>query len=588
MLFHEVRLSRDQILQGIADALQSPDALVFLDTSLLLHVYDVGAGARDELIAALESLGEKVKVPMWAARETWERSYDETLGKTPLKQPAGKLETQLKTFVTDVRRFIDEETISQAEAMTKAEYQGKLETAQDELLQLVRLASRHARNPDETSGLLLPFLNARLLDSDLSRVLERVSKEAEFRFAHKMPPGWRDGGATDATGKKENRFGDVIIWFEILATIGRDRPQHVVVITRDVKDDTVYKPKRLLDAAGNLAPNLTVTLPHPMMTHEAKQACDTLATLNMVSLDAFAQVLNNNLGIAVPKLLAALQSGQDTGRNVVRAAQGAPPAADAAEVGDEAVTFTPDDLNYEPKRDNALDQVMMALAVPDFRVQNDAVALLSETLQTTTTRAQQIHLGRVLARAAVAGAREPSDFLVDVLADQAAPADLRRHLLIGALAGVYLSATAELRKPLADPLVTEALFRLRNDQVLHPAYVAILSRLAPQRQAYLALPTDDIDAIPLELLVEREAGGEPTLRGVMSGAAELLDETAPTSRRLGTLGEEITLDQLLDRIAVEFCVPRSFLTTDQTSPRFLIAPTLGFILWGPFSGVDLR
>jgi hypothetical protein len=67
-----------------------------------------------------------------------------------------------------------------------------------------------------------------------------------------------------------------------------------------------------------------------------------------------------------------------------------------------------------------------------------------------------------------------------------------------------------------------------------------------------------------------------------------LDETAPTPRRLGALGGEITLDQLLDRIAVEFCVPRSFLATDQTSPRFLIAPTLGFILWGPFSGVDLR
>lgn len=587
MLFHEVRLSRDQILQGIAEALQSPDALVFLDTSLLLHVYDVGAGARDELIAALESLGGKVKVPMWAARETWERSYDETLGKTPLKLPANRLEDQLKKFVTDVRRFIDEETISQAEGMSKAEYQGQLEAAQDELVQLVRLASRHARNPDETSSVLLPFLNARLLDSDLSRVLERVSKEAEFRYAHKMPPGWRDGGATDGTGKKENRFGDVIIWFEILAIIARDRPKHVVVITRDVKDDTVYKPKRLLDAAGNPVPNLTVTLPHPMMTHEAKQACDMLSSLNMVSLDAFAQVLNNNLGIAVPKLLAALQSGQDTGRNVVRAAQGTLTANGGAD-GDEAVTFTPDDLNYEPRRDNALDQVLMALAVPDFRVQNDAVAMLPEALEGGSTRAQRIHLGRILARAAVGGAREPSDFLVDVLSDQAAPADLRRHLLIGALAGVYLSSTAELRKPVADPPVTEALFRLRNDPVLRPAYGAVLSRLEPQRQAYLALPTDDTDAIPLELLVEREAGGEPMLRNVMSGSAQLLDETAPTPRRLGALGGEITLDQLLDRIAVEFCVPRSFLATDQTSPRFLVAPTLGFILWGPFSGVDLR
>jgi hypothetical protein len=75
MLFHEIALSRDEILQKVADALQSEDAGIFLDASLLIHCYEISGGARDELLAALAKLGTRVKVPLWAAKETWEHSF---------------------------------------------------------------------------------------------------------------------------------------------------------------------------------------------------------------------------------------------------------------------------------------------------------------------------------------------------------------------------------------------------------------------------------------------------------------------------------------------------------------------------------
>jgi len=585
VLFHEVNLSREAILQAIADALQDDGTLVFLDTSLLLHAYEIGAGARDELIGALEALGGKVFVPLWAGRETWDRSYDEDLGRTPLKSPAAKLENHVKQFVTNVRRFVDEETISQAESTTKAEFQAELEAAQDALIGLTKLAGRHERNPADTSAVLIPFLNARILPSNLSQVLERVAREAAFRFEHKVPPGWSDGGATDHTGKKHNRFGDVIIWFEILAAIAEGKPKHLVIITRDEKPDTLYKPKHLLDGAGRLVPNTSVTLAHPLMVHEAKQAHPDLETMHVVSLDAFERVLSGHMGVSVPKLAAALQSAQDAGaRAVVRAPAG---PAQPAEAADEPVTFTPEDLNYEPASDTGLDERLLGLSIPDLRVQNSAIANLADLLP-GASRAQQIHLGRLLARAAAANAREPSDFLVDVLKDPDAPRALRRHLIVGALAGVYLASTAELRKPASDPTVTDALFDLCKDEALADAYPVVLTRMDAQRKQYLALPDDAPDAIQLELLFARERGDAPSLSGVMFGAQPLMEVGAPGSRRVVGLGEDVTPEQLLDRVAAEFVVPRRLLVTDQNTSRFRLAPTLGFIRWGPGTGVDLR
>jgi hypothetical protein len=116
---------------------------------------------------------------------------------------------------------------------------------------------------------------------------------------------------------------------------------------------------------GQPVANVSVTLADPLLVHEATQHCSTLKSVQILSLDAFAQVLNTKLGQKVPMLLSALRSSDEAPPR-----KRPPEASDAAgpkvDVVDEEVSFRPDDLNYEPSRENPLDKVILELAVADF------------------------------------------------------------------------------------------------------------------------------------------------------------------------------------------------------------------------------
>ncbi len=589
MLFHDVNLSRDDILQEVAAALEGDRSGIFLDTSLLVHCYEISAGARGELLSALEALKERVWVPLWAAHETWKKSYDPEVGRTPLRAPAGALQKHLDAFVTDAKRFVEDDSIAD-KTMNRAQYEAALEAARDALLHLVGQVSNFARQPDETSALLIPFMNARVMRSDLTPILAKVRDEAELRYSHRVPPGFMDGGAADPesdprTGKKINRYGDVIIWFEILQKVRDGQLESLILITRDVKKDWVYIPKRLMNEHGALAPNVSVTLAHPLLVHEALQACPTLKHVHIISLDAFVQVLNGKLKRSVPQLMLALQASDiGTQRKAVSKARAAPRAPPP----EEDVTFAHADLDYQPGRDDPMDKAIVALAVDDFRVQNRAVSDLN-LLQDGQDRKRLIQLGLAMAKAAVGGAVEPRQIITSALLTDDFPGPVRRNLLMGVLAAIYLNDDGELRKPRSYLSLNGPLFSQASDPALEPAFTAVLSRLEPQRRQYLALPLDAPAQIPLQLLVERE-DVNLLLNGVLSNAQPLVEKVAHTSRRFARLGsEEETREGLVERLATEFVVPPELFNLEDDAPaRFVLPPTIGFIRWGPATGVDLR
>jgi hypothetical protein len=591
MLFHEVGLSRDQILEEIATALQSNQAIVFADSSLLLHCYEISSGARDELLAALGALKDRLRIPLWAARETWKRSWDVSFGRTPLKGPAARVKNEVERFVKDARRFVEDGGITRPQPMSKDEFQTELETAQADISKLAKMVADHHRDPDATSSLLIPFINERVLRSDLPKILKRVQQEAELRYAHEIPPGYADG-RTDAEGQPKgkgfNRYGDVIIWFEILEAIANMRLEHLIVLTRDVKEDWVYTPKRLNNERGQPIANVSVTLADPLLVHEATQHCGTLKSVQILSLDAFAQVLNTKLGQPVPLLLSALQSSDD---NTSRKRPSESPEVTVLKVGasDEEISFRPDDLSYEPSRDNPLDKVILELAVADFRVQNLAVKTLPGIVGTGTNK-QLLNLGRALTLAANSGAREPSDYLRDILSNRNAPIAVRSNLLVGVLTAIYLSDIAELKKPVAPPELTSLLFSLHEDVALAPAFETVGGRMQSQSRQYLALPSDPKREITLEFLVDRDRPDLPVLRGILSDGHKLTEEDAPPTRRITRLARaRESVDSMLQRIAIEFVVPVSWLTTDEVIAQVLALPdNFGFVRWGPSTGVDLR
>lgn len=94
----------------------------------------------------------------------------------------------------------------------------------------------------------MPFIEEQRLKPDLTKILREVSETAENRYAHEVPPGYGDGGklgeqsssvkdgeAEKVRGKKKNRYGDLIVWLEILDNCIESKAEHLIVVTRDVR-----------------------------------------------------------------------------------------------------------------------------------------------------------------------------------------------------------------------------------------------------------------------------------------------------------------------------------------------------------------
>ncbi|MCF3110915.1 PIN-like domain-containing protein [Niabella sp. CC-SYL272] len=62
-----------------------------------------------------------------------------------------------------------------------------------------------------------------------SEILE-VEKEGEVRYRKKMPPGYKDND------KSENKYGDLIIWKELIRKAGEDKKPFILIID-DLKED---------------------------------------------------------------------------------------------------------------------------------------------------------------------------------------------------------------------------------------------------------------------------------------------------------------------------------------------------------------
>ena len=60
--------------------------------------------------------------------------------------------------------------------------------------------------------------------------LQAAKKEARYRLAEKIPPGWRDAS------KRKNPEGDYLIWHQMVRE-AKSRNADVLLITGDIKDD---------------------------------------------------------------------------------------------------------------------------------------------------------------------------------------------------------------------------------------------------------------------------------------------------------------------------------------------------------------
>ena len=593
MLFPSTSPSRDECVSAISDALQAEKGHIYLDANVLIHCYEMSPLASEDLLGTLERYGERVGVPVWAARETWDY-VTKRVNRKPLQALSGRMRADFGKFRKETARYLDDNALT---GMTKDEYQKELSTALDAAETLIVKVAQHEPKIDQTTGRLLPFMDDRRLPSNLTEILDEVSKTAATRTMHRIPPGFADAPpprAEDADadaapspkgkGKANNPNGDLIIWLEVLADCERHGAEHLVIVTKDTqKDDWVYSPQKVRDEHGRPQANKAgITLALPLLVYEAQQRCPSLQTVHVISVDMLAQIWVQQR-FDVGHLATALQSDEEQTDDRDATAGTAPPA-NVEEPG-YRVEFDAGDMAFEPNAADEFDTIISDLAIEGWKAQNQAVRRLEPQLA-SLSRTQRVQVGRGLVAAANIGALEPAEFLGRLLGNGGLGRAIRSDVLIGALAEVYIAEAGDPRKPSAKRGVAMPLYQNENDPELADAYKAVLKRLRALKREYLMLPHEPRREIKLDMVLQRDE-----LVNVTVGEVALLEQDAPSTRALQRAGRDtvITVEELLDLIGEEFVVPVDRLSTDISVATSITIPEhLGFVAWGPKTGTYLR
>ncbi|QDG68525.1 hypothetical protein NIBR502772_22010 [Pseudarthrobacter sp. NIBRBAC000502772] len=213
--------------------------LVVLDTNVLLDLYRYGKQGRDDLIAALRAIGDRLWVPNHAMVEFWRNREG------ILKDPGGTavLIRTLGSNTDAIFKAVD--LWGKQRSHPKATVEGLTQELTECLARLRDKVTQLSEEETETwardtskDEVLLQL--EQILQGKVGRPLDEGAHkaaliEAKRRGDNQIPPGY-----LDAKKPEPDSAGDYLVWEQLLVEAAQ-RQLDVLFITRDAKDDWVRK-----------------------------------------------------------------------------------------------------------------------------------------------------------------------------------------------------------------------------------------------------------------------------------------------------------------------------------------------------------
>lgn len=501
MLFghHLVDRTVDEHVRNLAALASDPKTLVFLDTNILSYLYKLHDAARREFFAWSDGLvaAKRLAVPAWVATEYSAKVTSRNLGMyTPKSKEADQVTKLLKGLVEDASLFVDDASLR------RLQFAGDRKNFIDDFRKAIEALSPFTRvfSQNFDSGVIHQqiekHLSPAILESNLVALCARAAEEGDGRFEHRLPPGFRDGE------KGENRFGDLIIWYEILAKSLAEVETFpkVLFVTRDEKSDWVYAPKMRMEvvagdrkAVGNTRPE--IKLADPRLVLEFRHATGH-SDVVIASLDTLVEGLSKDSPSLFAQLAAAIQinieravpmsaASEEVEVPITQPAMGGSDedAAQAVEVqpdpvqggvaGDgladhehmdigafdlqEPVEPAPPRLQYEQAalRDREyqadapsdINEVIRALKSLNWYTQNPAMLKIRSFRHESFSASAWFVLGRNIYQAACGNSQKAMDFVAGLESQlRQFPEETAQHLLAGMLFEIYFDSRGEFRK----------------------------------------------------------------------------------------------------------------------------------------------
>ena len=197
-----------------------------VDTNVLLNVYRYADSTREDLFRVLRAVAQRIYIPRHVAKEFYRRRLD-------VIQEQGdeytKLEKQLDGFLATIRSSFHRSAFLRI-ADIESQLRPAVESARD-LVLARRKALPNLLHNDVFLEQLADIVGTSMGDELEPAVLEKRHLEAQARIDNQVPPGFRD-----AKKPVPERYGDILIWFELL-DLAALRKTPVVFVTDDEKDD---------------------------------------------------------------------------------------------------------------------------------------------------------------------------------------------------------------------------------------------------------------------------------------------------------------------------------------------------------------
>lgn len=203
-------------------------SIVVVDANVLLNLYRYSAETRAELERALNSVRDRVFVPHQAAKEFLKNRLIVTAGQADEYTKAIKTINDLVAVIsnrkkhpflpdTEQPKFLDQAKtlVSQLEAQ-QATLLDRM--TNDEILEFVQRVFE-----GKTGG---PF------DDE---ALKQIATDGDLRYQAEIPPGYKDG-KKDASGDPYRKYGDLVVWKQLIAK-AKDDNKPVIFVTDDKKED---------------------------------------------------------------------------------------------------------------------------------------------------------------------------------------------------------------------------------------------------------------------------------------------------------------------------------------------------------------
>jgi len=223
-------------------------ATIVVDTNVLLDLYRFPASAREDFLSTINNFNQRLWIPYHVALEFQRRRLTvisaERKATEKALDSARQQISELKAKVDSLQ--IDKHNIG-IEAQPLIE---NLENANSKIIEAI--SAVHKAQPDIAAS---DPIRARLDEMFRGKVgpgpkdqehLNQLLKDADWRYSEKIPPGFADIEKERAQSepsfvhnhiKYEKKYGDLIIWKQIINHAKESKIKEIIFVTQDSKDD---------------------------------------------------------------------------------------------------------------------------------------------------------------------------------------------------------------------------------------------------------------------------------------------------------------------------------------------------------------